>query len=205
MKITHGHVSIEDGKKANEEFAPARKVRVELHFETPEGGDHDAVITAAGDTAHAHVNRLLGISGALPAAAPATPVKPTATTKKAAAPKTPAAPEPGSKAALEAAAIAELSAPAKPVLDQVTGAIAPAEETDDLSDILGESAPVPISDKELGDACIAKANKMKTVSGWDSKKIRALMEEYTGAPGKRVVEIPAEKRRAFLDALEALK
>ncbi len=37
--ITGGTVAIEDGLKAKEEFAPARKAKVEISFSVPEGAD----------------------------------------------------------------------------------------------------------------------------------------------------------------------
>ncbi len=60
--ITSGTVSIEDGKKGREDFAPPRKVKVELSFSVEEGGDAlkelDGVTTIAGD----RVRDMLGVA-----------------------------------------------------------------------------------------------------------------------------------------------
>ena len=202
--ITNGSVTIEDGKKAAEEYAPARKVSVTIAFGVPEGQDGTKVLDYASAVAQSKVSELLGVPK--PAApemaaklADAGPGKAQARGKKnTEAPRE--APEAGSKADLEARAIAEASKPA----EQPT---VPVERDDnDLSDLLGDTpAPAPISDKEMSDACIAKANKMKSVAGWEAKKIRTLIEEFTGQPGKRVQDIAADKRASFMNKLDALK
>jgi hypothetical protein len=58
--ISGGVVSIEDGKKANEEYAPARKVRVELRFEVPEGSMAEKLLDATAVMANRKVMELLG-------------------------------------------------------------------------------------------------------------------------------------------------
>jgi hypothetical protein len=58
--VTGGVVSIEDGKKAAEEYAPARKVRVELHFSVPEGCDSEEFLDYTAEVADALVQELLG-------------------------------------------------------------------------------------------------------------------------------------------------
>lgn len=57
--ITHGTVRYEDGVKAAEEFAPARKAMVELHFEVPEGGDYDEIMGYVQDEARDRVRDFL--------------------------------------------------------------------------------------------------------------------------------------------------
>lgn len=61
-QITGGLVSIEDGKKAAEEYAPARKVRVDLSFSVAEGESYEAVFNMAADAANNRVAMLLGAS-----------------------------------------------------------------------------------------------------------------------------------------------
>ena len=56
MSITSGIVSIEDGTKKTEEYAPARKVRVELHFDVPEGHNGQKYLDAA--TTMANIPRM---------------------------------------------------------------------------------------------------------------------------------------------------
>ena len=60
QNITDGVVSFEDGVKASEEYAPAKKVRVELTFAVIEGEDGEEVLARVGDLARAQVARLLG-------------------------------------------------------------------------------------------------------------------------------------------------
>lgn len=61
-QITGGSVAYEDGIKSHEEYAPARKVRVELHFDLSAGDaqSEQAEIEAIGAVAKAEVCRLLG-------------------------------------------------------------------------------------------------------------------------------------------------
>ncbi len=200
--FTNGSVTIEDGKKANEEYAPARKVSVTLGFAVPaevtDSAQAKVYLDTAASVANAKVAELLGTTA--PVAVPTTAaVKPTKVTGKKADAPAPAAetPKERTKADLEAEAIAAASK--KPEAPLV-------EAEDDLSDVLGsQPAPAPITDKQMSEACIAKANKMKTVAGWEAKKIRTLIEEFTGAPGKKVQDIAADKRPDFMEKLEALK
>lgn len=199
--ITSGTVSIEDGLKAKEEYAPARKVKVELAFGVPDGADGTHFLNGVTQIAEAKVAELLGRAPKpnQPAAIAdkqatiTTPAAKPAKIEKAAKPKAPEK----TKADLEAEMLAEASGPAaEPEI---------AADDDNLDDILGEAAPDPITDKQLSDACVAKAAANSKVAGWEPKKIRALIEEFTGAPGKHNREIPAEKRPDFLKRLEALK
>jgi hypothetical protein len=59
-QVTGGLVSIEDGKKAAEEFAPARKVRVELSFSVSENEDYEGVFDTVSQAATNRVATLLG-------------------------------------------------------------------------------------------------------------------------------------------------
>lgn len=214
--ITSGTVSIEDGVKAKEEFAPARKVKIELSFGVPENADGVHFLNGVSQVAENKVAEMLGLppkfNGILTASeiivtkelvykkAPAETVKQKAPTKPKPVEKT--------KADLEAEMLAEAAKPAeKPSVSVEHEDETPADDddNDDLNDILGEAAPAPITDKELSDACVAKADKMKSVTGWEPKRIRALIEKFTGAPGKHNREIPAAKRPEFLKELDALK
>ena len=58
--ITGGIVRYEDGIKAVEEFAPARKAAVELRFDIPEGQDTDEAVSTVLALATAKVYELLG-------------------------------------------------------------------------------------------------------------------------------------------------
>lgn len=204
MQITNGKVLIEDGKKAAEEYAPARKVSVELSFAVEEGSDPQSALRFVSDMANAEVNRQLGkiktatevVVDKKVATEPKVPKEPKAATAKPAEP--PKAPG-KTKADLEA----ELGlTPGGPV-ETIQKPATPAE--DELGDMLGETAPVPVTDKEISDACIGKADHMKTVAGWEPKKIRLLVEEFVGHTGAKFAQVPAERRHEFLKRLQELK
>lgn len=64
--IDGGTVSYEDGAKAAEEYAPARKVRVELNWSVPEGTSNSLeILERVADAARNQVHRLLGASPAV--------------------------------------------------------------------------------------------------------------------------------------------
>lgn len=202
MAITNGTVTIEDGKKAAEEYAPARKASVSISFSVDEGEDGDASLTAAGNLAQQHVHRLLH--------------------------KIPAAGVAAEKLAI-AAALKKEKPPAKTKADLAKEANVPAKDTvhkvtvdeelledeqtitsdgkvveDDLNDLLGDSAPAPITDLELANAVQKKnAERKEADPNWAPAKIRDVISEYSG--GKRVNDIPAAKRAEFLKKIEALK
>lgn len=226
MNITNGIVSIEDGTKAAEEYAPARKVRVELHFAIPEGTkDAEPMLTGVANMANAKVAELLGktsVAGKIAKLAEAaqtalaeTPAKPAKEPKALKEPKAPkdAAPKERTKADLEReAGLPVSSAGAQDettTLDEsdgkTTAAPAPKDE-DDLGDLLGETAPKPITDLELGKAAQEKnsTEKQKQGDAWAPSKIRDLIAEFAGA-GKRINDIPAAKRPEFMEKLKALK
>lgn len=204
--ITHGHISVEDGTKAKEEYAPARKVRVELHFAVPEGTDATAYIDGVAAQADAKVKELLGqkispkaaVQGQ-PPAQPETP-KPIAKTKedlareagvsetqvKATGPKRPTKP-------------AEAPKPDPAAIVDDTSATEAVEE--DFS-IPGTEDAKPISDDEVN-AYVGKVNKLLN----DPPKIREIIgsfkpEGWTNQFTLR--DIPQESRQAFKDKLKAL-
>lgn len=206
MSITNGSVTIEDGVKAAEEYAPARKVSVNIVFSVPEGDDGEEHVTKAGDLADHHVKRLLGKATTAPAKASAARKAPVADK----APATPPAEKVVTKADLEAALLEDLGGAPEPeapkakpkVADKPKPAPAPAE---DLGDILGEDAPKPVTDAELAAAAQKKnATQKEKDPSWAPAKIRDLVAEYAGA-GKQLRDIPAAQRAVFLEKLEALK
>jgi hypothetical protein len=201
--ITGGLVSIEDGKKAAEEFAPARKVRIELKFDIPEGDETERVLDAVIALAQSRVaSTIAGTKAKAPTAAPK-PVEPK-----------PDAPATGkTKADLEAEMLAAASKPkkppsaaAKPKDDEVLGseptvveAEKPAE--DSLDDVLGDPAPA----KDITDADLTSAITKKNAEIKAPAKIRDLITKYTPegkAPSAAL--IPKEKRSEFLDGLSKL-
>lgn len=206
--ITGGLVSIEDGKKAAEEFAPARKVRIELKFDMPENGDEanlDAVIALA----QSRVASTLAGTKAKAADTPSGKKTPVETPKAAEN-----IPSGKTKADLEAEMLAKAGGPKKPPAaaakkadDEVLGsestvieAEKPAE--DSLDDVLGTGE---VSAKDITDADLTSAITKKNAEIKAPAKIRDLITKYTPegkAPSAAL--IPKEKRSEFLDGLSKL-
>jgi hypothetical protein len=221
--ITGGTVSVEDCKKhegyPDPQFAPTRKVRVELIFAVPEGQDGKPYLDATAAEADAKVAEMLGSPPRAKISKPATMAS---------------APEPGSKAALEAELVAKGASaadlghalqaapaaapgpkrtrkaadPPAPVAaaadpDELTGNEPAPAADDDLGDLTGEAKVEPISDLELNNA-VAKRNAV-IKSG---VAIRKLVQTFNPDPGKLanivLAQIPQERRADFLKKLEVL-
>jgi hypothetical protein len=235
--ITGGTVSVEDCKKhegyPDPQYAPTRKVRVELIFTVPEGADGKPYLDGTAAQANAKVAELLG-NKALATIAAATVAAVAAT------PELPRAPAPGSKAALEGellakgATAADLGrepqqpakaprAPRKAQTQPAGGAQAEAPKadpdyltasepavvqepaSDGLDDLLGEPAKVePISDLELNTA-VQKVNATLKAPA----VIRKLLQEFNPDPVKYpqivLAQVPQERRHEFLAMLKELK
>lgn len=199
MSITNGSVTIEDGLKAAEEYAPARKVSVTIGFAVAEGDDGELHITKAGDLADHHVSRLLGKTTAAPKVA-----APRAATAKPKDKPAPAAEPTKTKADLESELLDELGG-AEPDKTKPKDKPKPAAASEDLGDILGEDAPKPVTDAELAAHAQKKnATEKEKNAQWAPAKIRDLVAEYAGV-GKQLRDIPAAKRAEFVAKLEALK
>lgn len=227
MSILSGTVSIEDGVKSKEEYAPARKVRVELTFSVPEGSDGQPFLDTTARLADAKVRELLGravlavgkepaLEVTVQASASGKPVAETAAAKKVRVAAEKAAAAPGKTKddlAREAGLPTSDTVHKVPegTLDEETLEPAkPAKKTeakpdDELNDLLGDSAPAPVSDQELGRACQNKMAELKAAHGekFSPTTIRSLIEKASG--GKRIADIPAAARHAFMKELEALK
>jgi hypothetical protein len=220
--ITGGTVSVEDCKKhegyPDPQFAPTRKVRVELIFAVPEGQDGKPYLDATAAEADAKVAEMLGSPPRAKISKPATMAS---------------APEPGSKAALEAELVAKGASaadlghvpqaapaaapgpkrtrkaadPPTPAAaadpDELTGNEPAPAADDDLGDLTGEAKVEPISDLELNNA-VAKRNAV-IKSG---VAIRKLVQTFNPDPGKLanivLAQIPQERRADFLKKLEVL-
>lgn len=217
MNITNGSVSIEDGQKAKEEYAPARKVKVDLSFTVEEGADADATVKAAGDLAQAHVHRLIHtkaipVAAHIAAAAPAqaqevVPPKETAAAKKAriAAEAKPVLSDKDKLAQAQGLPVDDPlngpAVPAKPAKD------APKPADENIDDLLGETAPKVVTDAELGAAAQKKMETMKEKAGWAPSKIRDLVKEIVKPEEGKVVQlkdVPQASRPEFLKRLSAL-
>ena len=228
ITITGGTVSIEDGIPAKTgDFDPKRKVRVELSFMVPEGKEAHAYLTFAAKMAHNQVLELLGKRPAQAAAAPVQPAqaidltgdktegsKPATAAKK---PTAAAAAKPKEKTKADLAKEAGLPAtdtqhkgttpPLVDELDEGNAAAEPAAEPEDeLADLLGDAAPTPITDKDLG----AAANKWvaeqreKLKDKYVPTVIREFIATYAGE-GKPMSAIPQAKRAEFVEKLKTLK
>lgn len=213
--ITGGLVRIEDGIKKAEEYAPARKVVVELHFSNENGTDYRLLLEQASNAANAKVAELLG-KDVRDASLAGTNVKP----RK---PPTPKSQEPAASPARPVAdtpAVASVPAgaatdgggagPLPQFLDRAKadpadmGAQAiqtggerndPAAMTQADADVALMSAPKEVTDKELTTE-IGKVNQATK----NTPAIRKLIGEYCPQDGKvhQAAEIPQEKRAAFL-------
>lgn len=200
--INGGSVRIEDGLKAKEEYAPARKVAVELSFSVPEGQDGTTFLNHVTDIINAKVAEQLG-----GAAAPKTRKAALKPADAGPAPKT-TAPELSDKDKLAAAAGLPVG-----LNDELTGSgPAPAAKPatvpvveDSLDDMLGDSAPVPVTDAELAKAAQTKNAAMKDKPNWAPQKIRDLTKKFDADHTPPMFKnIPAAKRHEFLKELDAL-
>lgn len=184
INITNGSVSVEDGTKASEDYTPARKVRVELHFDNPTADD----INTAGDLASAQVDRLLGRTTA------ATAAEATKRTRR-------------TKEQIAADEAAKNSAPSADPLDGLEptkpaeAAPPPAEEVDELAGLLGGAGVPPA--EEITDVALTEAVTKTNAATRNPPAIRALVDSYNPDPTKtfQLRQIPQEKRAEFLKKL----
>lgn len=186
--ITNGMVAFEDGTKAVEEYAPARKVRVELHFTVDEGMDYGVFLDDAAIAARAKVEELLG-------------KKSTAFMKGEAAIKAAVA---ENRAAIDAL-VAEKKKPGrKPKAaveddtDAIGGDASKGEPADQITGGLEDAEPaqtVNLSDKGLYDVVKAVNAKIRKPA-----EITAIVGKYCPNDGvpPSVRRIPEGKRTAFL-------
>lgn len=222
--ITGGTIMVEDAIKhtgySDINFAPSRRCKVELLFAVPEGENGKAYMEGVARVAQTKLEEMLkktpaetvAVRGstAAEAAAPkdtSAPAKPetAAAKKKREAAETPKTPE---KTKADLAREAGLPADDGELLEDgptVTAASKVVAEEDDLNDLLGDAAPVPITDAELGKAAQEKNAKMKNEHGekWAPSKIRDLISK--ASDGKRINDIPTAARAKFMKDLDALK
>lgn len=212
VNITDGLVSVEDGLKAPEEYAPARKVRVELKFSSFDGDTAeyvDGIISAAVARATAEVDRLLGRDKKAPAA-PA----PTAD----AAAEVVDTPAPATR---KRRTKAEIEAEAAAKVEVVDGPLATEEDFDIMGDAGAQDAkgnPVmeDVADEdifdvggdepEVSDADLNSAVQKKNADLGDANIIRGLIKTFNPDPTKvfQLREIPQAQRQDFLTKLAAL-
>lgn len=194
MTISGGLVSIEDGTKKAEDYAPARKVRVELKFDVPEGSDEfQRIIDDVARIANNKVEELLGRKAAVEIEVVEPP-------KKSGKPKPKevvvSVPVSDTKAADEAKA----AYAAKCAAEEAAAKSKP----DELDELLGDSglAPEPISDKQLLDA-IKAVNTNPAMIQRIKETVKAFCPREDKA-GFRVADIAQEHRQMFIDKLQGL-
>lgn len=228
-QVTGGLVSVEDGKKAAEEYVPARKVRVDLSFSVGEGEDYAATFDMVSRAASNRVHALLhgtAIASVLDGAPDAT--APTATRTRrtkaqieadnaAAKAKDPAAVEedptggqehvinlPDQSAKDPAAIEDDAGEPAA----SSGGAGGGAQTSDDPAaigdewDVQPEAPATAVTDADLNSAVQKKNGELEAPN-----LIRELIGSYNPDKTKpfQLRQIPAEKRAEFLNKLGALK
>lgn len=178
--ITGGVISIEDGTKKSEEYAPPRKVKVEFRFEVEQGGDADAMIALTSDKANAKVAELLGAPAPAPAGKKAA-VKP---------------PKPAEEKKPADAPAAEVKKPEDTSMDDILAPTPkPAPPPEEKKP---EDKPREITDAELLSAVSKRNGETKNPAA-----IKAKAKEFSTTG--RVVEIPQDKREDFLKALKAIE
>ena len=199
MQVTNGVIKYGETRKIAE--YESKTASVELSFTIAEDEDADHVTNAVGEMVHRHFENMIGakLAGVSPAA---TTAKPAATKAPAKAPKipaTPAAEKPAAKPAADAASmVEEPEAPAATAKAEVQ-----APEDDGLGDLMGgaPAAATPITDKELTDStqqCQAKNKNAPAIR-------KALNDCGVKHPPGRIIDLPQEKRQAYLDKLKEIK
>lgn len=189
--ITNGMVSVEDGKKAIEEYAPARKVRVDLHFTVDEGTDEKAVLHDAAVLADSQVKAMLGQKAAAAA-------KPAANAAAIDAPPAEKA-KPGRKKASEALPPVEDF----PLDGEKTASAKPEANETILDDSILGADPAPkvdVSDKALYDLVVAVNAKVKK-----PKEITEIITKFCPNDGvpPSLKRVPEAKRVEFIEAVKA--
>lgn len=227
-KIIGGTLVYEDAKKhdgyPDPQFAPSRKASVTLTFAVDDGDNEQVVLNHAQALAVGKVNEMIGAKDMIKL------TETTAPAEKVVVPKTETAAEKKARIAAEKAAAVgagktkddlareaglpvgdddplnggAVVAPAKPAAPPKT---TPKPAEDDISDLLGDTAPKVVTDAELGTAAQKKMEAMKDKAGWAPSKIRELVKEIVGAEEGKVSQlkdVPQAKRGDFLKRLEAL-
>lgn len=187
MPIDSITVRVTDGLKTGE-YAPNKVYDLTAIISNPADGDVDRAITLLSGAGE----RFLGRA---PSAVPAAP----------AAPAAPEAPRRGRPPKNAAPPPAETPANPAEITDEPQAETPPANPAD-LSDVLGgaeEPAAPEITDAELTSATTRKNSDLGNPAA-----VRALIQTFKPADAgdrvMRLVEIPQERRREYLDKLAAL-
>jgi hypothetical protein len=214
-QVTGGTVSVEDGLKKQEEYAPPRKVQVILTFAVAEGEDYqsvfDAVSHAATNRVHSllHGKPLVSTVAQEPAAGEATPPKRKRRTAAeiAAAGASPIGSDGGAQTSDEDPTNNEenvIHLPDEGAVEDETFDIEPAAEA--AAEESFDIEPEPAAGEEITDADLNSAVQKKNAEIANPNAIRALIGGYNPDPKQafQLRQIPAAKRAEFLSKLNAL-
>lgn len=224
-QVISGLVSVEDGKKAAEEYAPARKVRVDLSFSVGEGEDYatvfDMVSKAASNRVHALLHGTViasvldgapGEPGPTPAATRTRRTKAQIEADKAAQGNVdPAAvsedPTAGEEPVIHLGDASVVEDPAS--IGSAGGAQTSADPAAvDGAEMVDEwDVPPAEPAKEITDADLNSAVQKRNGELKNPQLIRDLIGSYNPDKSKpfQLRQIPAAERQGFLDKLTALK
>lgn len=223
-------VSIEDGTKPDIEYAPARKVRVELHYILVEDESFDDAFERLGTTASKHVDKLLGRTSVPSSGTGEATVTRTRRTKaqieadrlaalvaaeeakdptalEDAQPGNAATGTDGSSGGEQTASTIEAEDPTELPQSSSTGTSEAADPfliEPEVPKVETAGQINPISDGDLNSAVQTKNGSLGSPAG--TTKIRDLIASYN--PDKtqqfQLRQIPADRRVEFLAALEAI-
>ncbi|MDE2020805.1 MAG: hypothetical protein KGJ13_10750 [Patescibacteria group bacterium] len=201
--ITGGMISYEDGRKADTEYTPARKARVELRFDLAEGLDEagaHAAISAVQAECVVRVQGLLANQRKMETLVPPEPMpqkRPPGRPKKVEPTFPPTTKDEIAEAIFgNRDSMAEVQTVPPP---KAVPSLADSEPFDVVVKQPEPAPPNPVSDRELHSACQFKLQKLG-----NPVPIRELIAGFcTGGPAK-VDAIAQVKRREFLSELEKL-
>ena len=220
-QVTSGLVSVEDGIKRAEEYAPPRKVRVELSFSVSEGETYEGIFDTVSNAASNRVAALLGVS---PVALATVGGTETPASPPAEAPKRRGRPPKADGASSNGSAGGGQTSADPAAIEDPTGGAGGDPATIHLPDESGDPASVggddpaaidfdaPIEPETeeadpVTDADLNSAVQKKNADLQDPPAIRKLIASYNPDPTQvfQLRQIPADKRREFLNKLAGLK
>jgi hypothetical protein len=223
-QVTGGLVSVEDGIKKAEEYAPPLKVRVELSFGVAEGGDYEEIFDRVSEAAANRVASLLGFkpsvvqAGEAPASGEPTR-RPRRTKEQIAADKAAAegGPSPsgsagGAQTSADPAAVTEDPTDGEPstihLPDETAKDPAAIEDDEPAGEVSFDIEPEPEeAGEEVSDTELNSRVQKRNAELEDPNLIRDLIKKFNPDPKKSFTlrQIPQAKRADFLAQLAALK
>lgn len=213
-QITGGFISVEDGLKKAEDYAPPRKVRVELTFSVAEGEGYDAIFDVASQAASNRVHALL--HGIAIATVHPSALGTSVSSGVQSAETAPATRVRRTKVQIEADKAAENPTDADAVVDDTAAIVEDTPSVEDPFVVQPEPDPAAVTedltssgpaDAVITDADLNSAVQKKNQELQDPALIRSVIAAYNPDPTKvfQLREIPAAKRAEFLAKLKDLK